>query len=139
MRAFKMVLFLLALIPILTGPLDWALGLQAPHLIGARLSVADARDPLLDSQIRFFGAIWFGVGLLLATCATDPRGRSLFLEGLFAVLFLAGIGRTLSIVQFGLPASPEGAAFVVVTTAVEIIGMPLLWLWLASLARDGLV
>ena len=65
MRAFRTLIWILALVPILTGPLDWSMGLQAPHLIGAQLSQQDFRDPLLNSQIRFFGAIWFGVGLLL--------------------------------------------------------------------------
>jgi hypothetical protein len=133
MRAFRLIVFLLAVVPLITGPLDMLMGLHAPQLIGARLSAVDLRDPLLNSQIRFFGAIWFGVGLLMMMCLSDLRRHSSLLRATLGVVFLAGLGRTASILQFGLPANPEGAAFVVATTSIEIVGMPALLWWLGRL------
>jgi hypothetical protein len=50
----------------------------------------------------------------------------------------AGVGRVASIIQVGLPA-PElvGArAFVIGTTAIEIVGMPLLWWWHVAVRKE---
>jgi hypothetical protein len=124
-------------VPILTGPLDWSMGLQAPHLIGAQLSQQDFRDPLLNSQIRFFGAIWFGVGLLLILWLLDSARYAIILPGTLGMVFIAGIGRTASIVQFGLPANAQGMAFVIVTTTLEIVGMPLMLWWYWRLTRSA--
>jgi hypothetical protein len=133
MRAFRMIILLAAVVPLLTGPLDLALGAQAPQLIGARLSAHDLRDPLLNSQIRYFGAIWFGVGVLVMMCLSDLKRHSLLLRVTLGVVFLGGLGRTASLAQFGLPTNPIGAAFVTVTTLIEIVGVPLLLWWHAHL------
>lgn len=135
MRAYRIVLTLLALIPILTGPLDLALGLQAPRALGMALSPADLADPLLNSQIRFFGAVWFGVGLVMLVCARDLERHALVLKVIFASLVIAGMGRLAALFQFGLPRSAVGTAFVQVTTAVELILVPAMAFWLAWLAR----
>jgi hypothetical protein len=129
MRVFRLVVALLALVPILTGPLDWLLGLRAPQLIGAQLTPAAAAEPLLGSQIRFFGAIWFGVGPLMLICLTDLARYAWILRSVFAVIFLAGVGRLMSILELGLPVDLVGRVFVLATTAIELFGMPLLIWW----------
>jgi hypothetical protein len=135
MRALKIVLFVLALIPIATGALDIALGLEAPRLLGAALSPEDLRDPVLDSEIRFFGAFWFGVGPLILLCLSDLRRYAVVLRGVLALVFLAGVGRTLSMAHFGLPQSAIGTIFIVCATLSQVVGMPLLLIWLFRLGR----
>jgi len=126
---FKTTLYLLTVIPLLTGALNLALGLPGQRLIGARVSSAALSDPLLNSQIRFFAAIWFGFGLVLLLCISDTRKYSVLLKGSFCVIFLGGVGRAVSLLQFGLPATPVGALFVVATVGIELVGMPLLLWW----------
>ncbi len=68
MRMFKTTLYLLAVIPLLTGTLDLALGLPGQRLIGARVSPEALSDPLLNSQIRFVATVGIelvGMPLLL--------------------------------------------------------------------------
>jgi len=129
MRAFKAALYLLAVIPLLTGALDLVVGLRVQALIGAQLSPEGFRDPLLNSQIRFFGAIWFGFGVLLVVCLSDINRYSSLLRGSLAIVFLGGLGRVASLFQFGFPTGTQGVAFVVAATAIEIIGMPLMLWW----------
>ena len=136
MRAFKITLYLLAVVPLLTGALDLVIGLHAQRLIGAQLAQEGFGDPLLNSQIRFFGAIWLGIGVLLFVFLSDISKYSFLLRISLGIVFLGGLGRVVSIVQFGLPSTVEGAAFVVSVTAIEIIGMPLLFWWHSHVTRQ---
>jgi hypothetical protein len=138
MDALAIFLRLLAAIPLLTGAFDLVMGLAGRGLLGAELAPEGFRDPVLNSQIRFFGAMWLGYGVVLLLIASDVEKYSSLLRAMVAVTFLAALGRVASIVQFGLP-SPGlvGArAFVIGTTAIEIVGMPLLWWWHAVLLKE---
>ncbi len=137
MSAFEIVLYLLATIPLFTGALNLAMGLPAQALIGARLSPEGFRDPLLNSQMRFYGTIWFGFGVLLCLCASDINAYSSLLRGSLAIVFLGGVGRVASLIQFGFPIGTLGTAFVVAVTAIEIIGMPLLLWWHSQLVASS--
>lgn len=132
MRVFKVTLFLLALVPFLTGALNLGMGLQAQGLIGAELSAEGFRDPLLNSQMRFYGAIWLGFGVLLCVCLSDTDKYSSLLRGAMAIVFLGGVGRIASLIQFGFPEEALSAAFVCAVIGIEIIGMPLLLWWHAQ-------
>ena len=133
-RAFRTTVYLLALVPLLTGALNIGLGLQAQGLIGAQLSPDGFRDPLLNSQIRFYGAIWFGFGVLLWICLSDINKYALLLRGSLAIVFLGGVGRIASLIQFGFPSEALSTAFVIAVVAIEIIGMPLLLWWHSRVA-----
>ena len=140
MRAFKAAVLALAAIPLLTGALDFAIGAAAPRLIGATLSARDLADPLLNSQIRFFGGLWVGAGVLMVLSATDLARYGPVLDILFAALVVAGIGRAATVLQFGLPPNAAGQGFVLVTIGLEILVLPLMVLWrrrLAQPSRDG--
>jgi len=137
MGAFRAVLFVLAVIPLLTGALDLVLGLQAVALIGAQLSPEGFRDPLLNGQFRFLSAIWFGFGVLLLVCLSDINKYSSLLRGSLAIVFLGGVGRVASLIQFGFPTGTQGVAFVVAVAAIEIIGMPFLLWWHSRVAAKS--
>jgi len=136
MRAFKTVVLLLALIPLSTGLLDLFLGLQAPKSIGMALSDVDLRDPILNSQVRFFGAVWMGTGLLMLLSAARIERYALVLKVILIVLTVAGLGRLVSLQQFGLPATQIGVAFIFTTIILEIVVVPLLLLWQHVMERS---
>ncbi len=64
-KILQSVLAVLGLIPILTGVLDLFLGASSLNVDGASLSSEVVSNIVLDSQIRFLGAIWFGFGIIL--------------------------------------------------------------------------
>jgi hypothetical protein len=107
----------------MTGALDLVLGARVLSAAGAAVSAEALADPVLNSQVRFWGAIWFGCGVVLDVVGRDLHGHALWFRLLCGVLFLSGIGRAVSMLQFGLPSPPFIGA-----TALELVGIPL-WLW----------
>lgn len=132
MTAFRWAVRALALIALLTGAGDVIVGLSGQQMIGAALEEGYG-DPLLNSQIRYLGAVWFGFGLLLWYCLGDLPRHATLLRGALLIVFLGGLGRVASVVQFGFPPSEFGRSFVIGATAIEIVGMPLLLLWMGRL------
>jgi hypothetical protein len=132
MTAFRITIRALAILALVTGSIDVLLGLAAQATLGAALEEGYG-DPLLNSQIRYLGAVWLGFGALLWHCLSDlPKYRSV-LRGALLIVFLGGLGRVASVMQFGFPPSDLGRNFVIGATAIEIIGMPLLLVWMSRL------
>ena len=124
MKALRWTVILLCLVPLVTGALDMALGARILLTSGVPLSPETATGPILNSQVRFWGAIWFSIGIMLFVAALDLRAHSLWFRLLIGAVLFSGIGRLISIAQFGLPSAPLIAA-----TAIELIGMPVLLWW----------
>lgn len=132
MKAFRTLVRALALLALITGAVDVLIGLSAQQMIGAALEEGYG-DPLLNSQVRYLGSIWFGFGVLLWYCLGDLDRHAAIVRGALLIVFLGGLGRLASVLQFGFPPSEFGRSFVIVATAIEIIGMPLLLLWMGRL------
>ncbi len=132
MTAFRTVVRALALLALITGAVDVVIGLSGQQTIGAALEEGYG-DPLLNSQIRYLGSIWLGFGMLLWHCLRDLPKHAGILRGALLIVFLGGLGRVASVIQFGFPPSELGRGFVIGATAIEIIGMPLLLLWMGRL------
>lgn len=132
MTLFRNAVRALGLLAIVTGAVDVIVGLSAQQMIGAALDAGAYADPLLNSQIRYLGSIWLGFGLLLLFCLSDIRAYAPILRGAFAIVFLGGLGRVASVLQFGFPPSTGGTGFVVLAIAIEILAMPLLMLGLRN-------
>ena len=128
-KALKHVLQAFAAIALITGGIDLTLGLAGQQAIGMVLSVEDLREPILNSQIRYLGAIWFGFGILLLVCASNIHKHAALLRTALAIVFLGGLGRLATVLQFGLPDAAVGIGFVYVAIGVELIGVPLLLWW----------
>lgn len=128
--ALTIVLRVFCVIPFLTGAADLFGGVKFLQTAGATVSGSERVDPILNNQIKFWGAIWFGYGLSLWWASYDVRGRSTLVRILLATLFLSGLGRALSVYEFGW-------ASVVLTgaMALELIGAPALVLWHGWLLR----
>jgi hypothetical protein len=57
----------------------------------------------MDSELRFYAAIWAGFGGLLLMAMADPSRRRAWTPALAGVFFLGGVGRLLSAMSVGPP------------------------------------
>jgi hypothetical protein len=123
-KVLQIVLGVLGLIPILTGGLDLIVGANALNLAGASISPEVLANVVLDSQIRFLGSIWLGVGIVLYWLLPRIETQTTLLRLLLGIIFLGGIGRLISALLVGVPPTELIAA-----TGLELIGMPLIMVW----------
>lgn len=76
----------------------WHVGQGSSVILGAGDVSAS-----VDSEDRFFGAVFFGYGLGWLLCATDPVRWRVSLYGQSGIFLLGGLARILSLVQVGRP------------------------------------
>ncbi len=131
MKLFTVVIYILAVICLITGASDFLGGLSNLKGMGANLSEAGFADPITDNVLRFFAGIWIGVGVLFVLFLRDLERYKPAMLTLMGIVFLGGIGRIISIMQHGMPDNPIGSAVITVGLIVEIGLMPLLAWWLA--------
>ena len=107
-----------------TGTMDVLLGAQTLETAtGAAFPMNSAAAVLADSQLRFFGGIWAGYGLMLWWTSNDLRSRRVPLAILGSVVLLGGIGRSISGALYGF-----GSSLIVAFTAIELVVPPAVWL-----------
>jgi hypothetical protein len=118
-HALQITVAVLGAIPVITGILTM-FGLSDPIYASAHL----AQNALLDSNLRFFGGTWLGLGLAVwwLIPAIEKRGSTFRI--LWGMILLGGIGRALSMVFAGLPPAPF-----IGFTLLELLGAPLIILW----------
>ncbi|MCA6102476.1 DUF4345 domain-containing protein [Bradyrhizobium australafricanum] len=126
-RPLQIATALLALVPILTGIITM-LGVSDPLYASAGVPAL----PVLDSNLRFFGGVWLGLGLALLWLVPRIESESVLFRVVWGGIFLGGIGRLLSMLMVGLPPLPF-AGF----TALEVIGAPLFVYWQHLVAKAG--
>lgn len=108
------ICYLFSAIALVTGALALTLGL-------AMVPDAQVIEASSDNEFRFFSAFWLGYGLLCVWVARDLASRGGFVPALAAVMFLAGIGRTLSSLLVGEPIQ-----LYVIGSFIELI-LPIFW------------
>ncbi|WP_076858664.1 DUF4345 domain-containing protein [Bradyrhizobium mercantei] len=118
-RPLQIATALLALVPILTGIITM-LGVSDPLYASSGVPAL----PVLDSNLRFFGGVWLGLGLALLWLVPRIERESVLFRVVWGGIFLGGIGRLLSMMMVGLPPLPF-----VGFTALEVIGAPLFVYW----------
>lgn len=126
MNALKLTIRALCVIPFFTGVADVVNGVGLLSLAGARLG-SSAADPVLNSQVGFWGAIWLGFGVILWRSSSRLRAEPDLFRILCGTLVLSGLARFGSALVHGWP-GPE----LVVAMAVELVGGVGLALWHAS-------
>ncbi len=126
MRAYSIVLRVLAPLFILVGAVHLFLGPGADSLLGARISAEVLADPALDSQNRFYGVSFALYGVLLFLCSTDLARYATVLRCVLWVLLAAGLARFVSLAARGVPPAPILALF-----ALELVAPPLMLWWLS--------
>jgi hypothetical protein len=118
-RALQIITALLGAIPVITGGLTM-FGLADPLYASAHLTV----NVLLDSNLRFFGGVWLGLGLAVWWLVPSIEKRGTVYRIIWGMIFLGGIGRVFSIIFAGVPPLPF-----VAFTILELVGAPLLIAW----------
>ncbi|KAL4724651.1 hypothetical protein ACLX1H_008093 [Fusarium chlamydosporum] len=78
---------------------------------------------VVDNQLRFLGAAWGGYGAMLWWASNDLQTRQGPLAVLGAVMFIAGVGRTISGLSLGW-----GASWLKVAAGIELVIPPLIYL-----------
>lgn len=88
----------LVLIPLATGVVTM-LGVKDPLYRPLALPQAP------DSNLRFFGGIWLGVGLAMLWLVPSIERHGALFRALWVAVFLGGVGRLLSWIYTGAPRS----------------------------------
>lgn len=119
-RALQLVNAVVALATVALAAMQLALGVDSPVYAGLGLPAA----PALDSNLRFFGGMALGLGLLLLWILPSIERRTGVYRLIWLCAFVGGLGRVLSIGSVGWP-----APLLVGITALEVLGAPLLVYW----------
>ena len=119
------VLRLIAPAFVLVGCLHLILGPDAEVMLGAQVSEQFLRDPVIDSQNRFYGVSFALYGILLFVCAMDLERYRLILQLVLWVFFAAGLARLVSLSVVGIP-----PGMILLLLASELLLPPALLLWL---------
>jgi Domain of unknown function (DUF4345) len=123
--ALQVMTGILAFVPIITG-LAGMMGLEDPLYSAAALP----RDATLDSNLRFYAGIWFGLGLGAFWLIPRIECETNLFRLLWLMIFIGGLGRLVSLSLVGLPFLPF-----VGFTILEVIGAPLFVWWQSQVAR----
>jgi hypothetical protein len=107
------------------------LGLNADILLGARAPADVVSDPVLDSQNRFFGAVFGIYGVLFLLCAQDLSKYATVLRCTLWCYFAGGLARLVSIGIHGTP-SP----LVLSLLATEILLPTFFFWWLGQIEKS---
>ena len=121
----KIVTAVLAAIPVGTGLISMT-GINDPLYSSAALPPST----LLDGNLRFFGGVWFGLGIAMYWLIPNIEKQTSLFRALWGMVFVGGIGRLVSMLVLGLPPVPF-----VGFTLLELFGAPLMVLWQARVAR----
>ena len=124
-RHLQIATGILGAIPVLTGIIGM-FGLSDPIYASANLPA----NALLDSNLRFFGGVWLGLGLGVYWLLPNIDKETTLFRAVWGMIFLGGVGRLLSMIFSGMPPAPF-----IGFTVLEIVGAPLFVVWQWRLAR----
>jgi hypothetical protein len=126
-RALQITSGVLALIPMATGMVG-LLGLRDPLYV--RYGIVP--NVVLDSNLRFLGGVWLGVGITLLSILARIEREGFVYRALWGMIFLGGLGRVASLLDAGPPPTPFFGVI-----ALELLGAPLFVLWQRRVAADA--
>ena len=126
MQGLKLAIRVLCILAFVTGVVDMFAGVHLLIIGGGRLESV-ANDPVLNSQVGFWGAIWFGFGIILWRTNTNLQAEASLFRILCGITALSGIARLGSAFVYGLPGPVLTIAMI-----VEICAGVGLFLWHAA-------
>jgi hypothetical protein len=126
-RPLQVVTALLGSIPVATGIIGM-MGVTGPFYAAENIP----KNVLLDSDLRYFGGLWLGVGLALLWLLPriDTLAGTAVFRLLWGMILIGGIGRLLSMFFVGMP-----PADIIGFTALEVLGAPLFVLWQSKIRK----
>jgi len=133
MKAFQIVIYVIAVIPLITGVSDIFNGAAGLLAAKGQLTANAVKDPYLDNMYRFFAAIWLGVGVFMMLFVRDLTRYHTAMTALFGVIFVGGLARVISVVQLGMPVDQSQANIIIVGLVIELFVIPVLYLWMRYL------
>ena len=113
----------LSVVPIGAGGAGVLLG---PALVGA----GGTGSVDLDSHFRYLSGLLLAIGLLFVAAVPRIERHAHWFRTGAVIVFCGGLARLLSLFQTGAPSPPH-----LVALAIELVIVPLLALWQASVAR----
>jgi len=126
-RPLQIATAILACVPTLTGLLALT-GLDDPLY----RALALPRDATLDSNLRFYGGVWLGLGLAAFWLLPRIERETTLFRCLWLMILIGGLGRLLSLAATGMPFPPF-----IGFTALEVLGAPLFVWWQSRVARGA--
>jgi hypothetical protein len=85
-----------------------------------------------DSHMRYYGGLYVGTGLFLILAVTNLRKYQTALNLVFALIFIGGLAR------FTMPrADVLFGKDILVSLVVELVLIPVLYVWLAKLVNSS--
>lgn len=124
-RPLQITTAVLGLIPLATGMISM-LGIDDPLYASAGLP----RSPVLDSNMRFFGGLWAGLGIATLWLVPSIERRGVLFRTIWGAIFLGGIGQAAVDHVRGRAPGPF-----VGFTVLEIVGAPLFIYWQHRVAQ----
>ena len=85
-----------------------------------------------DSHIRYFGGLYFGIGLFLILASTNLRKYHTALNLVFAIIFIGGLAR-FTMMRFDIIFGPD----IIGSLLVELVLMPVLYFWLLKILKSN--
>jgi hypothetical protein len=85
-----------------------------------------------DSHIRYFGGLYFGIGLFLLLAATNLRKYQTTLKLVFALIFLGGLAR-FTMLRPDIIFGPD----IIGSFLTELVLMPILYVWLSKIVKSS--
>jgi len=126
-KLLQILLTILGLVPTITGTLTM-MGINDPLFAQLHLP----HSALLDSDLRFLGGVWLGLGITVLATVRDLEKHYPLYRILWSMIFLGGIGRVLSMLIIGMPPIPF-----IGFTVLEIIGAPVFLYWHRQISNKG--
>ena len=112
MQGLKLAIRVLCILAFVTGVVDMFAGVHLLIIGGGHLESV-ANDPVLNSQVGFWGAIWFGFGIVLWRTSADLQAEASLFRILCGITGLSGIARLGSALVYGLPGPVLTSAMIV--------------------------
>lgn len=131
MQAFQTTLRVIAVSILGISMIHVVFGVSSEVFLGSGISAESQLDANLDSQNRFYGAAFSLFGAVFWFASQDLQRYVLLLKATLLIFFIAGAVRILSIALIGWPTIE-----VLVLTAIELIGPPLVYIWLQRLIAE---
>jgi hypothetical protein len=130
-RILQIILAMIALVAIITGPWEIIIGI-IDEFYGLSAINMTAGTLILDSNHRYYSGLWFGLGLIMLWIIPSIERQKIVFRLVSLMIFIGGVGRVVSMITLGVPPVPF-----VIFTVVELV-FPLLIFWQNRIAPSNI-